>query len=72
MKTEGSYLPALLSLIKIAAILFAASSLGNWFLSEIKKAKALKLPWYVPYLSIPGLLILIAIFVPVVLWVIHR
>jgi hypothetical protein len=49
------------------AILAAASFLGNWFLSELKKARALRKPWYAPYLSWPGLLILIALFIPVVI-----
>lgn len=58
----------LLSILKMIAVLVAASFLGNWFLSEFKKAKALNKPWYAPYLSIPGALIIIAIFIPVMLW----
>ena len=58
---------ALISLLKMIAILAAASFLGNWFLSELKKAHALRKPWYAPYLSWPGLLILIALFIPVVI-----
>jgi hypothetical protein len=41
--------------------------IGNWFLSELRKARAARLPWYKPYLSIPGLLIIAAILLPVML-----
>jgi hypothetical protein len=67
-KWEG-WVTALTSVIKMIAVLLAASFLGNWFLAEIKKSRALKLPWYTPYLSTPGLLIIVAIFIPVVLWI---
>ena len=56
-----------LPLLKALAVLAAAGFLGSWFLSEFKKARAQKKPWYVPYLSIPGLLIVLAIFLPVIL-----
>ena len=35
--------------------------LGNWFLVELRKARATAKPWYAVYLSVPGLLILIII-----------
>lgn len=57
----------LIQLIKFAAILIAAILTGNWFLSEVRKAKALKKPWYAPYVSLPGLLIIIIIFIPVLM-----
>lgn len=56
----------------MAAVLLAASMLGKWFLAEIKNARAQGAPWYRPYLSIPGLLILLALVVPVVLWLKSR
>lgn len=58
---------AFISLIKMAAILAAAALLGNWFLSELKTARAQKKPWYAPYVSLPGILIIIAVLIPVVL-----
>lgn len=58
---------AVVSLLKMIAILVAASFLGNWFLIELKKARAFRKPWYAPYLSWPGLLILIALLIPVVI-----
>jgi len=56
-------------IIKIIPILIAAILIGNWFLAELKRANATDKPWYAAYISIPGLLILLAILViPVVLW----
>jgi len=56
-------------IIKLIPILIAAILLGNWFLSELKRANATGKPWYTAYISAPGLLILLAILViPVVLW----
>lgn len=68
----GMGLSALISLLKMAAILLAASFLGNWFLSELKKARVLNKPWYAPYLAPPGLLIIIALIIPVVVWMFQR
>ncbi|MFP4194701.1 MAG: hypothetical protein ACLFRO_07145 [Desulfobacterales bacterium] len=60
---------SILGLIKAAAVLGAAAILGNWFLAEVKKSKARKEPWYKPYLSPPGLLIIFALLLPVIAWV---
>ena len=58
-----------LQLIEMAAVLMAAILLGNWFLAEVKSAKAQRKPWYAPYLSLPGIVILlIAIALPLVMW----
>ncbi|MFC1876382.1 hypothetical protein ACFL2E_03810 [Thermodesulfobacteriota bacterium] len=56
-------------ILKIIPILIAAILLGNWFLAELKRANATDKPWYTAYISIPGLLILLAILViPIMLW----
>ena len=60
------------TLVKIIAPLVAAIFLGNWFMSEVKKARIKGAPWYQPYLSIPGLLIMLAILIPVILWITGR
>ncbi|MDH3357627.1 MAG: hypothetical protein OET81_05040 [Desulfobacteraceae bacterium] len=61
----------LTTIVRIIAPLVAAILLGNWFLSEVKKARFKGAPWYQPYISIPGLLIILLILlVPVVLWTI--
>ena len=58
----------LVTIIKAGAILIAALIVGNSFLQELKKARALGLPWYKPYLTLPGIIILIIILVvPIVL-----
>jgi hypothetical protein len=54
-----------LEIIKYVPVLIAALLLGNWFLTEVKKAKIQQKPWYAPYLSIPGILILLAISLPI-------
>jgi hypothetical protein len=53
-----------LEIIKFVPVLIAALMLGNWFLTEVKKAKVQQKPWYAPYLSTPGILILLAISLP--------
>jgi hypothetical protein len=59
-------------LLKYAAVLMAASILGNWFMAELRKARHAGAPWYKPYLSAPGILIIIAILLPVVYWFVIR
>ncbi len=61
------------NVIKIIAMLGAALIVGNWFLSEVRKSNARKDPWYKPYLSTPGLIIIAAVLaVPAILWVIGK
>ena len=52
----------MLTAVKYIAVLVAAMIVGNSFLAELKKARALNLPWYRPYLSLPGIVIIIAFF----------
>ena len=60
-------------ILRFLAPLVAAILVGNWFLSEVKKARATNQPWYRPYLSTPGLLIILAaILIPIILWVIKK
>lgn len=62
----------LLYVLKIVAPLLAAIMVGNWFLSEVKKARSMGKPGYQAYLSIPGVLIILAILLPLILWIIKR
>jgi len=62
----------LITLIKYVAVLVAAMIIGNWFLAEVKKAKLNHRPWYKPYVSIPGLIILAAISLPIILWLVSQ
>ena len=56
----------LFTVVKLVAVLVAASIIGNWFLAEVRKAKLRKEPWYKPYLSVPGLIILAALSLPLI------
>jgi hypothetical protein len=57
---------SLLTLVKYAGVLIAAIIIGNWFLAEVKKTNRKRQPWYKPYLSIPGLIILVALSLPLI------
>jgi hypothetical protein len=65
-------MPGLLEILRLAWALLAAALLGRWFLSELAVARTRRYPWYRPYLSIPGILILLAILLPVGIWLIRR
>ena len=56
----------LLGLVKFLPVLIAALLVGNWFLSEVKKARRLQKPWYAAYLSVPGVLILAVLLFPII------
>jgi hypothetical protein len=52
----------MLKIVQLIAVLLAACILGNWYLAEYKKARAAGLPWYRAYFSLPGILIILLIF----------
>jgi hypothetical protein len=60
--------PNLINLLKAAAVLAAASLLGNWFLREVRKAKRAGKPWYAPYGTPPGILVMMAVILPLIYW----
>jgi hypothetical protein len=58
---------------KMTAVVLAAILLGNWFLAEIRSARRRRLPWYAPYLTPAGILIVLAILgLPILLWLLDR
>jgi len=57
-----------ITLAKYIAVLVAAMIVGNWFLAEVRKAKINKQPWYKPYISVPGIIILAALSLPLFFW----
>jgi hypothetical protein len=59
-------------LVRVAAVLIAAILVGNWFLAEIRKSKIKREPWYKPYVSLPGLIILAALCLPLIFWLLDR
>lgn len=62
----------LVQLLKVVSVLAGAVILGNWFLAELRRARLKKLPWYTPYLSPPGLIILAACTLPILYWLAVR
>ncbi len=49
--------------LQYLSVLIAAIILGNWYLSEYKKARITGLPWYRAYFSLPGILIILFILI---------
>jgi len=64
--------PQIEGLIKMIAVLVAAILVGNWFLAEVKKARLARKPWHQPYLSTPGILIMLALLLPILYWIITQ
>ena len=62
----------LLSLVKMAAVLLSGLLLGRMFFAEVKKAKQRGAPWYAPYLTAPGVLTLLALMLPIFIWIAMR
>ncbi|KPA09521.1 conserved hypothetical protein, membrane [Candidatus Magnetomorum sp. HK-1] len=62
----------MIQILSFIAILVAAILIGNWFLDEIKQSKIKGLPWYQPYISIPGIIIMIAIAFPIVIRILKK
>ena len=60
-----------MAILKAIPILVAAFLLGNWFLSEVRKAKSAGKAWYAPYLTVPGMLIMITFMIPIYLRFFH-
>jgi hypothetical protein len=60
------------SLLALCAPLLAAVILGNLFLAEVKKARTAGAPWYAPYLTLAGLLMLAALCSPILICLLKR
>jgi len=59
-----------IELVKACAIVIAATLLGNWFLSEVRESRRKKAPWYAPYVSPPGILIIcFIVLLPIIFWI---
>ena len=61
-----------MDLIKLICVWVAAFVLGNWFWTELKKTRAQGKPAYKAYLTMPGLLIIAALCIPIIYWLINR
>ena len=53
--------------LRLAAVMIAAAFLGNWFIKEVRMAKASGKPLTTAYFSLPGILILLAILTPILI-----
>jgi hypothetical protein len=60
------------NLLVLCAPLLAAVILGNLLLTEVKKARSTRAPWYAPYLTLPGLMVLAALCSPILIWLIKK
>lgn len=60
----------LLKGLQAAAVLAAAGILGSWFRKEVREARAAGRPWYTPYLTAPGLLVVLAVLLPLLIWMV--
>ncbi len=61
------------NLVIICCTLLAAAILGNLFLAEARKARAKNAPWYAPYFTLPGMMVLSAVLgVPLLFWFIGK
>ena len=64
------HVSTLIDILKLIAILVAATLLGNWFLAEVRKGRLKGKPWYRAYVSAPGILIILALLVlPFIIWI---
>jgi len=61
----------MIQFLSFISVLVAAILIGTWFLDEIKQAKINNHPWYKPYLTFPGIVIIIAVLCPVVLRILN-
>jgi len=60
------------NLLALCAPLVAAVILGNLFLTEVKKARTARASWYAPYLTLPGIMVLAALCLPILIWLFKR
>ncbi len=62
----------LIVLMKMVAVVLAGIAVGNWFLTKVKEGRARSDPWYKAYLTVPGLIILVAVLgLPVAWWLLN-
>ncbi len=61
----------IITIVKMVAVFAAATLLGNMFLDEVRKSNLRKEPWYKPYLSLPGIIVIAStLFLPILIWII--
>lgn len=63
---------SVVEIFRFIAVLVAAVLLGNWFMAEVRKSRVKNEPRYKPYLTLPGIIIVIAVLMPLIYWVIMK
>ncbi len=62
----------MLDILIFLPVVIAAGIIGNWFLTEVRKSRQRGEPSYKPYLTIPGIMILLAMTVLIVLAILKK
>jgi len=62
----------LFEILRFAAVVAAAALLGNWFMAEVRKSRAKNEPRYKPYLTVPGVLVVLAVLMPMLYWLLIK
>ena len=61
-----------IQILKMISVLVAAIFVGNWYLAELNKIRKKGEPIYKTYFTIPGIIIIVAVLLPVIIWIIRR
>jgi hypothetical protein len=57
----------MLKILQLVCVLVAAGILGQWYLTEFRRARMQGLPWYRACFSLPGILIfLLILLLPII------
>lgn len=62
----------LIEYLKFAPVLVAALIVGHSFFKEVKKYHRQGAPWYKPYLTVPGIIVICALLAPLILWIVKK
>ena len=62
----------MITALKMVAVLVGAMLLGNMFMGELHKVRRQGLPLYKAYLTPPGIVIVLAILLPLFLWLFRQ
>ncbi|MDY6824141.1 MAG: hypothetical protein SWH68_10170 [Thermodesulfobacteriota bacterium] len=57
----------LIKLFQMIIALILAVMVGNRFLRHVRRVRDNREPWYKAYMTIPGMIILLALLIPIVL-----
>ena len=52
--------------------LAGAILIGKLFKTQVHKARLQNKTWYAPYLSIPGIIVVLVVILPIVIWILRK